>query len=150
MIRESERCHGVVLVRLVRGRDEPVLLEVHPELRQAVVVDDVAALYVKYSTNRLSPWSFVFSPKHHEELARLDQEFPATLVALACGGDGVVCLTLAECEHVLNDGAGLGEWMRVSRALRAKYAVTGSGGRPALRVGDNEFPVKVYDAIQAA
>jgi hypothetical protein len=104
-------------------------------------------VYVKYSTNRLTPWSFVFSPKHHAELTRLDREFRVTAVTLVCGSDGLVSLTLEECWNALDDGDGLGEWVRASRAPSAKYAVTGSSGRRPLRIGDNEFPSKMLDAI---
>jgi hypothetical protein len=147
MIRDNERYHGVVLSRLVRGAEAMVRVAVHPRLRSAYIVNREAALYVKFSTSRLSPWSFVFSQRHHAELAYLREEFALTLVALVCGGDGIVCLTAAEYLDLVENGSRLGEWVRVSRGPRARYAVSGSSGRPAHRISNSEYPAKLLRAL---
>jgi hypothetical protein len=147
MIRETEQYHGVVLSRLIRGAGGMVRVAAHPELRSAYIVNRRAALYVKFSTSRLSPWSFVFSQRHHTELACLRDEFGLMLVALVCGGDGIVCLTTAEYLDLVENGTRLGEWVRVSRVPRARYAVSGSGGRPAQRISSSEYPTKLLRAL---
>jgi hypothetical protein len=68
-------------------------------------------------------------------------------VALVCGSDGIVCLTGAEYQRVLDDDPRPGEWIKAARLSRQKYSITGSDDRQIHKIGDNEFPAKVYGAI---
>jgi hypothetical protein len=148
MIRKVEYYHGAVLARLVRAEEQrAIAIRLHPGCRSAYVLDERIALYVKYSTNRLSPWTFAFGVDHQAEIARLQDEFREVLVALVCGLDGVACLRGFEYQRVLDDDPRSGEWIRVARSPRQKYAVTGSDQRQVFKVGDNEFPAKVYAAV---
>jgi hypothetical protein len=149
MIRELDRYHGAALARLVRSENAAaVTLCLHEDYRSAYTLDNRVALYMKYSTSRLSPWTFGFKVEHQEEIAALRDEFDETFVTLVCGSDGIACLSGSEYQRVLDDYPKDGEWIRVSRAPREKYAISGSDGRSIWRVGDNEFPAKVYAAIR--
>lgn len=151
MIRQVEQYHGAALARLVRSEGSPpIKLQWHPRYRSAYVLDGCVAVYMKYSTNRLSPWTFGFKSGHQAEIADLRDEFDEALVALVCGTDGVACLSSAEYQRVLDDVLRASEWVRVARGPRQKYSVTGSDGRQGFRVGDNEYPAKVYAAVRNA
>jgi hypothetical protein len=147
VIRQVERFHGVALARLIRSEGSAVSVARHPRCRAAYTIDDRVAVYVKYSTNRLSPWAFGFKQEHQAEIADLRAEFNEVFVALVCGTDGIACLGSREYQRVLDDVLHSSEWVRVARGRREKYAVTGSDGRKAVRIGDNEYPAKVLAAV---
>lgn len=146
MIGELEQYHGVVLARLVRSA-RPVRLSVSS--RSAYVINDRIGLYIKYSTNRMSPWAFSFSRTHQEELAQLTSSMEATFIALVCGSDGIACLSQTELSRVLDDDFRAVEWVKASRRPREKYVVRGSDNRRGFKVADREFPSKVVDAAAA-
>ena len=147
MIRQVEQYHGAALARLLRSGAEPISIGLHPDYHSAYVIEGIVAVYVKYSTSRLTPWAFVFRPEHQDEIDELCNEFKETFVALVCGTDGVACLDSAEYAHVLDDGSSTSEWVRVSRGPRQRYAVTGGDGQRICRIGNSEYPRKVYTAI---
>lgn len=151
MIRQVERYHGVALARLVRA-ESPVMVgtRVHEDYRSVYTVNSRVALYVKYSTSRLSPWMFGFKVEHQKEIAELRDEFADIFVTLVCGEDGIACLSGSEYRQVLNDDPQNGEWIKVSRRPREKYGISGSDGRTVCKIGDNEYPAKVYAAIRTA
>lgn len=148
MIRQVERYHGAVLARLVRRHlSESISIRVHGSGRSGYVLDDRVGLYVKYSTNRLTPWLFSFSSEHQGEIANLKSECTTFFIALVCGEDGIACLNRFEYLRLLDDENPSVGWIRASRRSREKYLLTGSDAKQELRVGDNEFPSKVSDAL---
>lgn len=146
MIRDIERYHGAVLARLIRGGGAyAIQCKIHPRFRSAYVLDRSVAIYVKYSTSRLSPWKFGFKTEHRHEIDSLADEFFEVFVGLACGFDGIACLDADEYFRL-----GSSDSIRVARGPRQKYALSGGNEKNVLRVGNNEFPAKVHAAIRAA
>jgi hypothetical protein len=119
----------------------------HGACRSAYVLEERVGLYVKYSTNRMSPWGFSFHIDHQQEISMLRDEFDHVFVVLVCGFDGIACLTSHEYQRVLDDDPKDGEWIRVARLPRQKYSITGSDDRTVHKIGDNEYPAKVYQAL---
>lgn len=146
MIRELERYHGAVLARLIRGSgSRGIECCLHPRYRSAYVINHCVALYVKYSTSRLTPWTFGFKEEHRREIAKLSDEFPEVFICLACGVDGIACLGSREYGLLDADGS-----IRVGRGSRQKYAVSGGNQTGVLRIANNEFPAKIHAAMRAA
>lgn len=146
MIREIERYHGALLARLIRGGGaDAVQCKVHPRFRSVYVLDQCVAIYVKYSTSRLSPWTFGFKAEHRREIEALSDKFGNVFVGLVCGFDGIACLTADEYLRL-----GASESIRVARGPRQKYILSGGSQKKILRIGNSEFPTKVYAALQAA
>lgn len=150
MIGELEENHGVVLARLVRGGTSAGPFSVTALGRSGYIVDGRIALFVKYSTSRMSPWSFNFSRAHQTELGALSADYEQVFVVLVCGRDGIACLSRAELGRVLDDHFHETEWVKASRRPREKYLVTGTDDRRGFKVGDNEFPAKVVAALEPA
>lgn len=145
MIREIERYHGAVLARLVRaGGSTAVQCGLHPRFRSAYVLNECIAMYVKYSANRLSPWMFRFRAEHRNEILKLGEEFQEVFIALICGFDGVACMSAQEYRQVETS-----ESVRVARGKRQKYSVSSGNNGKTLRIGNNEFPAKVFAAIES-
>lgn len=150
MIRQVEQYHGIALARLVRGElAVTVGTRSHEDYRAVYTVNDCVALYVKYSTSRLSPWTFGFRVEHQDEIRQLRAAFGEVFVTLVCGLDGIACLSSVEYQRVLDDDPRSGEWIKVSRGPRQRYAVSGSNGRIVCKIGDNEYPAKVHAAVGA-
>lgn len=148
MIRKVEFHHGVALARLIRGQSlVSISIRSHQESRSGYVLNDCVGLFIKYSTSRLSPWSFTFTDEHQEEVARLDSECDTTFVALVCGGDGIACLGADEYQILLDDKFESAEWIKVARSARQKYVLTGSDAERFFRVGDNEYPAKIFEQL---
>lgn len=151
MIRQVEQYHGIALARLVGGElAVTVGARSHEDYCSVYTVNDSVALYVKYSTSRLSPWTFGFKVEHQGEIRDLRARFDDIFVTLVCGLDGIACLACAEYQRVLDDDPKSGEWIKVRRGPRQKYAVSGSDGRTICKIGDNEYPAKVLGAVRAA
>lgn len=149
MIRTVEFYHGAAFARLCR-ESGGVTIRPFGVGRSAYVLDDEVGLYVKYSLKRMSPWPFSFSCSQQEEIAELKGELSEVFIALVCGSDGIASLSSQELSRVLDDEFEAMEWVKASRRAREKYSITGSDGRKVFKVGDNEFPAKVFDAIHAA
>jgi hypothetical protein len=151
VIRQVEQYHGAALARLIRWDGSPtVSLHLHEEYRSAYVLDECVAVYVKYSTNRLSPWTFSFKPEHRGEISSLQDDFEELCITLVCGTDGIACLSSVEYDLLLNGGMSVSERVRVARAPRQKYVVSVADQKRSVRIGNNEFPAKVYSAIRMA
>jgi hypothetical protein len=118
--------------------------------RSAYMLDRRVALYIKYSTSRLSPWSFSLSRSHQLELEELAARCEAVFLVLVCGRDGLACISRSELNRVLDDVYQETEWVRVSRRARQKYLITGTDDRRGFKVADSEFPAKVVTALSAA
>jgi hypothetical protein len=145
MIREYEFYHGAVLKYLLQGAQVV-------ELRQfrgghsygaAYVVNEKVGLYIKHSTSRLSPWSFTFLKEHQDDIKNLKECFEYVFICLVCHDDGIVCLEYTELKYVLDQKYAT-EWVRVARRRREKYAVSGSDGRLKAKVGEKDFPAKIF------
>jgi hypothetical protein len=148
VIGEVERHHGAALARLVRHPEAPSIeIRAHGEQRSAYVLGERIALYVKYSTSRLTPWRFAFRVEHQQEVAELRAQFEHVFIVLVCGFEGIVCLSAEEYQRVLDDDPRRGEWIKARRGPRQKYSVSGSDDREAFKIADNEYPMKVFDAI---
>ena len=121
MIRHIEWYHGAALARLMRLEgSSAVSCRLHTRYRSAYVLDDCVAIYLKYSTNRLSPWAFAFRPEHQDEIASLREDCEEVFVTLICGSDGIACLSDGEYQLVCDPPARRTESLRVTPAPRQK------------------------------
>ncbi len=144
MIREIERYHGAVLARLIRGSGSHVTeCSLHPRYRSAYVLNHCIAIYVKYSTSRLTPWTFGFKEEHRREITRLSEEFVEVFICLMCGMDGIACLSAQEYVRLEVGGS-----IRVGRGPRQKYTISSNNQSGVLRIANNGFPAKVHAAIR--
>jgi hypothetical protein len=145
VIKEFEFFHGVVFARLLHGTQRLVSIRAFdPESNAAYVVDDSIGIYIKYSSKRMTPWSFTFSPEHKREIEQLRASIPKVFVVLVCNDDGVVCLSDAELKTILDDQAESHQWVSATRHKREMYSVEGSKGRLESKVGKDDFPNKLF------
>jgi len=130
MIPDYKLYHGAVLADIVdRARGPVIVEEVHEEGRLLnYVLNRRLGLQIRFSTQRIRPWAFTFTPQHVQSLQNLKDTFGAAFLALVCGQDGFVTI---EANDVLPSLLGTGErqsWLRVDRRRRELYKIAGSLG----------------------
>ena len=144
MIKEYEIYHGSVLSHLLRAAGGDFTLEALSDYGNlAYLVNQRTVLYIKYSTKRLSPWSFSFSSTHHTDIFSLHKQFGRIVLALVCGTDGIVAVTFEECQHLLGIPTEKGANITCSRKRREMYAVKCSAGELNTKIGDNHLIEKL-------
>lgn len=149
MIYKYEFFHGSVLARLITNTRKDIAIRSHNTKNNGVayILNNKVVLYVKYSTNRLSPWTFTFREEHQDDINSLKNEFGNFFIALVCNDDGVVCLDYRELKNILDDYHDPTEWLRISRRKREKYSVSGSNGKLKTKIGENEYPSKILKRL---
>ena len=85
-----------------------------------------AAILVKHSGKRMSPWSFTYQAEHVTELITLCENYSPVWVMLVCGVDGVVALSSAEILELVGSNPGATSWVRISRGRNKMYRVSGT------------------------
>lgn len=150
MIGERETFHGVVLSRLLYGAPAGSQVNLFMTLSgSAYVVSNSVALYVKYSTNRLTPWPFVFTSESLLELKGLREDWDALFIVLVCGKEGIVCVDWDKAlQQIVKPTSQGGFSLQASRKRGQKFRVTGGRVAPIL-MSDSEFPGAVFRFLSA-
>jgi hypothetical protein len=137
MIKEYEIYHGSVLSRLMHSTNAPVTIKALTDYGNlAYLLNQITVLYIKYSTKRLSPWSFSFSNAHHIDILSLQRQFGSIVLALVCGNDGIVTINFSEIQHLLGNPSEKGASISCSRKPREMYTVKGTAGELNTKIGD--------------
>ena len=142
MNKNLEKYHGLVILKIIRKAKCPVTF--FKKNANSYIIDKKIGLYIKYSTKRLSPWTFTFRKEHQDEILFLKQEHKNTFTCLVCHNDGVVCLSFNELKFILDHNHS-DEWVRISRRPKQKYLISGSDGKLKNKKGNNEFPKIILD-----
>lgn len=149
-MKEFEFYHGLVFTQLLHSTEETVHIRQYPSRDNAsYVVNEITGIYIKYSTKRLSPWTFTFKKRHQAEVRELKKGTGEVFLLLVCDDDGVVALSFDELKQVLNHHYEDVEWIRVSRGRRKMYSVRGTDGSLSWKVGRSDFPAKILQASVA-
>lgn len=135
--------HGWALVRLIQDkRTSKVKLY---SGNNAYLVNDFACIYLKHSSFRLSPWLFTFMPKHIKEIQTIRKDIKNTYLVLVCNDDGICCLNYDEFSQLIFIGDfDKSKNIRVSRPPRKKYLISGTDGKLSYKIGNNDFPRKIF------
>jgi len=149
MIKEFEQYHGAVFSRLLHKSPKTITIRTYPSHSNAsYILDEKVGLYIKHSTKRLSPWSFTFQKTHQDEILEMKNTFEEVFVVFVCYTDGIVCLSFAELKLILDQCHEEVEWVRISRRPRGKYAIAGKDGHLKFKIGENEFPDKLFSNVK--
>jgi hypothetical protein len=127
MISEAAQYHGVVLRQLVVSSDHPVTIALADSHgRPDCFRINRAAIQIKYSTRRLSPWQFSFTIEQLQEMESLAKSYRPVWLMLVCGVDGIVALSSQEFVQITEGRPGGVATVRVSRKRNAMYRVSGN------------------------
>jgi hypothetical protein len=145
MIKEFEFFHGLVFARILHGTQRPLSLKPFQSVSNAsYVVNDTIGIYIKYSSKRMTPWRFTFKREHQEEIDLMKSQFENVFLLLVCNDDGVVCINHFELKQILDNQLDPIEWISATRHKRQMYAVKGSNGKLDFKIGQNDFPEKIF------
>lgn len=145
MIRDFEFYHGVVFARILHGTQNSLSIRPFQSASNAAyVVNDSIGIYIKYSAKRMTPWRFTFMREHQEEIDLLKSNFEKVFLVLVCNDDGVVCLSYAELKQILDSQHNPIEWISATRHKREMYSVKGSNGELHFKIGQSDFPNKLF------
>lgn len=145
MIRDFEFYHGLVFARILHGTQRPLSLRPFQSVSNAAyVVNDNVGIFIKYSAKRMTPWRFTFMKEHQEEIDLLKSSVERVFLVLVCGDDGVVCLNYLELKQILDNQHDPIEWISATRHKREMYSVKGSNGELDFKIGQSEFPNKLF------
>ncbi len=108
------------------------------------IINESIGIFIKYSTKRMTPWVFTFSDEHVAEILYMKDNLARVFLILVCHNDGIVCLDFDEFNIVVDYVHKGGGRIRIQRNSREKYMVVGSGNELPKKIGDNEFPKKIF------
>ncbi|HEX7026040.1 MAG TPA: hypothetical protein VF268_02275 [Gammaproteobacteria bacterium] len=149
MIKEFEFFHGLVFARILHATQRPLSLKPFKSVsNSSYVVNDVIGIFIKYSSKRMTPWRFTFKAEHQAEIDLMRSSLKNVFLLLVCNDDGVVCLSYSELKQLLDDQHDPIEWISATRHRREMYTVKGSDGKLDFKIGQNEFPEKIFQEIQ--
>lgn len=131
MIGVYERYHGAVLRELIIRAPGPLLVENWDQAGRVdtYVLNQHTGLWIKHSAKRLPPWQFTFTGENLSELNRLIASHPFTWLALVCGMDGIVALSVAEFRTLTDVTNRAARFIRVDRDRKTMYRVFGNAGK---------------------
>lgn len=86
------------------------------------------ACHIKYSTKRLSPWQFTYTPENLVEIQELSSVANPVWLFFVCGGDGIVGISREEMQSVLPTQSDVQTWVRIRRSKNGMYRVIGPLG----------------------
>lgn len=145
MIQEFEKYHGIVFTRILSRNINAVTIATYPsKTNSSYVINKKIGIYIKYSTSRMTPWSFTFKKNHQDEILEMNNKLGEAYIIFVCHEDGVVCLSFDELKKVLDHVHENVEWVRIARRPREKYSISGKDGKLKFKIGDNEFPRKIF------
>ena len=93
----------------------------------------------------MTPWRFTFRREHQDEIDLMTAKFEYVFLVLVCNDDGIVCLSYPELKQILDNQHEPIEWISATRHKREMYAVKGSNGELDCKIGQKEFPKKIFD-----
>ena len=92
----------------------------------------------------MTPWRFTFHAEHQAEIDLMRASYENVFLLLVCNDDGSVCLSYAELKRILDNQHDPIEWISATRRPREMYAVKGSNGELDFKIGQNDFPDKLF------
>ncbi|HEU5069107.1 MAG TPA: hypothetical protein VFV96_01710 [Verrucomicrobiae bacterium] len=145
MIRDFEFYHGLVFARILHATQRPLSIRPFQSAsNSSYVVNDTVGIFIKYSSKRMTPWRFTFMTEHQQEIDLLKAQFEKVFLVLVCSDDGVVCLSYDELKQILDNLHDPIEWISAARHKREMYSVKGSNGELDFKIGQSEFPSKLF------
>lgn len=136
-------CHGLVLYRLITEKPVKIYQDVDT---QAYIINDCIAILIKYSTKRLSPWTFTLSQDFDGVVDKLSDEYEV-FVAFVCNDDGVACVAYDDYSYITSFGSYDTNSIAVRRKKGESYTVKGPEHELDHKVKDCDLPKRVLNFL---
>jgi hypothetical protein len=144
-MKNFEFYHGAALTRIIHGNVFDSI-KCYSSANSSYVINGAITIYIKYSQKRMSPWSFSFSATHIDEIKEIKNKFNKIYLVFVCGDNGIACLDFKEFSTVISiENTNFPKWIRASRQKGQKFSISGSNGELKHKIGNSDFPEKIYD-----
>lgn len=104
-------------------------------------------LYLKHSTNRISPWRFSFKDYQQKEINALSNECDTIFVLLITNQEGVAVVNQKVLPKLFNETIEDSEWISVSRKIRQNFRVSSKDGVEKMIIPKNSFPIQITEFL---
>ena len=149
MIKEFEFFHGAVFARIIHGKNTLINIENYPSPDNAsYILNNKIGIYIKYSSKRMSPWRFSFLKEHQNKILEMKNRLEEVYIVFVCNDDGIACLNYKELKEVLDSQYEPVEWVSIARGPREKYEIKGHDGKLHFKIGNSDFPQKIFDEFK--
>ncbi len=143
MTKDVKFFHGIALARIIDSKSA-FLKKIDRSIYS--IDNNRIYFYIKYSTKRMSPWTFSFLMNHVEKIVSLYNSKAKIYIVLVCNDDGICCLNFNEFKTIISyKNKFYPKWIRVSRRRGEKYYVTGSDGALKHKIGNSDYPEKLFN-----
>jgi hypothetical protein len=137
--------HGAALIRILRHESFRTV-KVYEENNWSYLINETSGIYIKYSKHKLTDWRFTFSEDHVREITEMRKRLGQVYITLICNDNGICCLDWHEFTTVIStESKSYPKWIAVSRMKSEKYSVWGSDGELKHKIGNIDFPRKIFE-----
>ena len=136
-------CHGMVLYRLIGNQSINIYQD---KKTSAYIINDKIAIMIKYSTKRLSPWTFTINRDFNFSIDSLSNDY-IVFVTLVCNDDGIACLTYDDYSYITCFGSYDINSIFIKRKKNESYTVKGTERSLEHKVKDCDLPNLINSLI---
>jgi len=134
--------YGAVFSKIINSG--AVNIRKYEHNNSSFIINNKIGIYNKYSTKRISPWTFTFINAHIDEIKIMNDEFEFIYIILICCENGICCLNYKEYCTVLSVENRISPKTITARRKKGeKYTVSGSDGKLKYKIGNSDFPEKI-------
>jgi hypothetical protein len=135
MLPDYGRYYGSALTQIVDHCVAPIAIaRLDVGVQGYYLLNNKVPLYIKFSRNRRSPWSFTFQRDHQIQYQKIVDGYGDCILALVCGKDGIAALNFAQMREVLDGQFEEQEGISVRRKLNRMYSIGGTNGKLSKKV----------------
>ncbi len=142
-IQDQDIYHGSALTQIVQHDSFKALNRASSKYGHYLINKD-QHVFVKYRTNKRSPWSFTLQPDELEAIAAEIKSKKIVFLCVVCGTSTVCALSQEEIDSVIDVQSSSPQWVKVSVPKGGSCHVSGSTGKLSKVVPHNSFPEKIF------
>lgn len=129
MITDSARYYGAVFTYIIdRWEGSVAIRKAYEDALGFYLINERIPIYIKYSTNRKSPWTFNFQKEQQYRQQYLVDIMKECIVCFVCGKDGIVALRHADFRTILDENFENQEAVTIRRRHNTMYYIKGRDG----------------------
>ena len=145
MISEFEYFQGAVIARMLHATQQTMMIAPYSEIDNAsYIINASKGVYIKYCSNRMSPWRFSFPRRHYEMILEMKRDLAEVFVVLVCNDDGAVVLTFEEFRQMVTSESDTGQWISAARNSGEMYLIKCSDRKLEFKIGKDDFSEKIF------
>jgi hypothetical protein len=151
MITEQDRYFGSAIVEILKSFPQGVKmsrLDKSPG-GAAFTIGEDCLVYLKYSTARLTPWTFTFNTSHMDFL-NAQASKRRTVIGFVCGVDGIAGVSVNEIFSLIPVYTDKPTGLSISRRPGHNYHLKSGGKELEITVSNADFVRKVHGQSKAA